>query len=102
MLGYMILWFVVCAAAVPSLLGRHDWRLWISRDVLLPEILVVIVAAAVRVLAPGISARSALFTLLAATWLAATMAAAAAIPWLRRQAMDYLRQLRARSLRPAG
>jgi O-antigen/teichoic acid export membrane protein len=102
MLGYLLLWFAVCAILVRPLLGSRAWRRWLVFDVLVPEILVLVVVATAQSLAPGITQRGSLFVLLAATWFVAAVTAGLAMPWLREQAFWYLQQLRARSFRPVG
>jgi O-antigen/teichoic acid export membrane protein len=102
MVSYMLLSFAVCAALARSLLGHRDWRRWISLDVLLPESLILLVVATVRILMPSVTERDSLFLLLAATWFGAAMSAGLAMPWIREQALRHLQQLRARSFRPAN
>jgi O-antigen/teichoic acid export membrane protein len=94
MLGYLFFGLVGYAILLRSLLGSREWSRWIAVDILLPQILILVVAAVAAALAPAVASREALFLVLATTWVAACAAAALAMPSLSRQALSYLRHLR--------
>jgi O-antigen/teichoic acid export membrane protein len=102
MFGYQFLWLVVCATLLRSLIGGREWRLWVSVDMLLPQLLIVSVVAAAKTIAPDTASRDVLFLVLAATWIVAAALAGLAMPMLREQGLGYLRYLRRQSFRPAG
>lgn len=102
MLGFQLMWLVACAGLLRPQLGGREWRRWIVVDVLLPLVAILVVAAAADAIAPVFAAKGVLLMSLATTWFAAVAVAVLAMPSLREQAVAYLRQLRARSFRPAS
>lgn len=102
MLGYLLFVLVVCAVILHSLLGGPEWWRWISLDVLLPQTLALLVAALAKILAPDVGPIDILLSVLGATWIAASIVSAFAMPSLRDQALWHLRQLRARSFKAAS
>ncbi len=102
MLVYQLALFVACATLVHPLLGGREWRRWISVDLVLPQILILLVAVTSAMLTPENAPKGILLLVLAATGSAAALAAAVALPSLRDRALSYFRKLRARSFRPAS
>lgn len=102
MLGYQLSLLAVSATLVLPLLGSREWWQWISVDVLLSQILILLVAMAAGMLAPASAPRDILFLILAATWLAAALTVAAALPSLRHEALSYFRKIQARLFQSAS
>lgn len=101
-LAYLLFVLIACALVLHSLLGSREWLRWISVDLLLPQVLILVIAATARMLTPESAPKQILLLVLAATWFAAALVAAMALPSLREQALSSFRKLRARSFRTAS